>query len=98
MQWERASGHILDWFSGAQGLRKRCGLAPLLFSWLFTAVLRVIVEGFSVNADAGRDMVYPNVKDEGGGGGEEARKAGRKGEVGPKRQWQSRHRSAERCL
>ena len=56
-------------------------LAPLLFSMLFNAVLRMMVERFGANADIVKDMVCTKVKDERRGGGSE--RGRRKGEINP---------------
>ena len=70
MGCERASGRVTaDVRTGSvwHGLRQGCVLAPLLLNIFFTAVLRVVVERFSVNA-AVKDMVCTKVKENKGGG------------------------------
>ena len=69
-------------FRRGVGSTGRMRIAPLLLNMLFTAVLRVAVERFSVNADVVRDMVRTKMKDE---EGRKARDAGVKDEISPRR-------------
>ena len=69
-------------FRRGVGSTGRMRIAPLLLNMLFTAVLRVAVERFSVNADVVRDMVRTKMKDE---ERRKARDAGVKDEISPRR-------------
>ena len=48
----------LGWFPVEQGLRQRCGLAPLLFSIFFAAVINVVCTRFKADEDIMDDLVH----------------------------------------
>ena len=60
----RADNDQRFWSGVGQDLRLICVLAPLLFNMFFTAVLRMVLEQFSANADVVKNTVYTKVKDE----------------------------------
>ena len=51
-------GRCSEWFEVAQGLRQGCVLSPLLFNVFFAAILRIVLERFSKDADILADLVH----------------------------------------
>ena len=51
-------GVCSEWFEVAQGLRQGCVLAPLLFNIFFAAMLLVVLQRFSEDADTLADLVH----------------------------------------
>ena len=50
-------GRCSEWFEMAQGLRQGCVLFPLLFNVFFDAILFVVLERFSEDADILADLI-----------------------------------------
>ena len=51
-------GRCSEWFEVAQGLREGCVLSPLLFDVFFAAILRILLERFSKDAEILADLVH----------------------------------------
>ena len=51
-------GRFSEWFEVAQGLHQGCELSPLLLDVFFAAILLVVLERFSKDADILPDLIY----------------------------------------